>query len=45
VQWLAQDKIRRQEHYKEFIEVAAKCHADALQHEQPEISTLVELDA
>ncbi|MGA9599731.1 MAG: hypothetical protein WBS22_05660 [Methylocystis sp.] len=45
VQWLAQDKIRRQDLYKEFIEVAAKCHADALQHEQPDISALVELYA
>jgi hypothetical protein len=45
VLWLAQDKIHRQDLYKEFIEVAAKCHADALQNEQPEISTLVELYA
>jgi hypothetical protein len=25
VQWIAQDKIRRQELYKEFIEEASKC--------------------
>jgi hypothetical protein len=34
-QWLAQDTLRRQELYKEFIEAAAKCYAGALQHEQP----------
>lgn len=41
VQWVAQDKIRRQDLYKEFIEDAANCYADALQHEKPETSALV----
>ena len=44
-QWLAQETIRRQELYKEFIEEAAKCYADALQHEKPEIPAWVELYA
>jgi hypothetical protein len=43
VQLLAQDKVRRQELYKEFIEAATQCYADALQHEQPEIPALVNL--
>ena len=32
-QWLVQEKLRRQELYKEFIEEAAKCYLDALQHD------------
>ena len=42
---LAQDTLRRQELYKEFIEAAAKCYADAPQHEQPGVSARVELCA
>jgi len=44
-QWLAQDKLRRQNVYKEFIEEASKCHIDALQHHQPDILVLVALYA
>lgn len=44
-QWLAQDTMHRQELYKEFIEDAAKCYADALQHEHPEVPAWVELYA
>jgi len=44
-QWLTHETIRRQELYKEFIEEAAKCYADALQHEKPEIPAWVELYA
>ena len=44
-QWLAQETIRRQELYKEFIEEAAKCYADALQHEKPEVPAWIELYA
>jgi len=33
VQLLAQDRVPRQELYKEFIEIATQCYADALQHE------------
>jgi hypothetical protein len=43
VQLLAQDKIPRQELYKEFIEIATQCYADALQHEKPDITALVNL--
>jgi hypothetical protein len=40
-QWIAQDRIRRQDLYKEFIEEASKCYADALQHDKPDIPALV----
>src|ERR1700730_8958909 len=42
-QWLAQDKLLRQELYKEFIEAASKCNIDALQPDEPDIPALVEL--
>jgi len=45
VQWLAQDKLRRQNLYREFIEEAAKCYIDALQHHQPDPLLLVVLYA
>ena len=41
VQWITQDKKRRQDLYKEFIEEAAKCHIHALQHDKPDIPALV----
>src|ERR1700753_2049062 len=44
-EWVAQETIRRQELYKEFIEEAAQCYADALQHEKPEIPAWIELYA
>jgi hypothetical protein len=44
-QWLAQDKLRRQELYKEFIEAASKCNIHALQHDEPDIPAVVELYA
>jgi len=44
-QWLAQDKARRQELYKEFIEDAARCYVDALQHDKADIPALVGLYA
>jgi hypothetical protein len=44
-QWIAQDRIRRQDLYKEFIEEASKCYADALQHDRPDIPTLVSIYA
>ena len=43
VQLLAQDKVLRQELYKEFIETATQCYADALQHEKPDFPALVNL--
>jgi hypothetical protein len=43
VQLLAQDKVVREELYKEFIEAATRCYTDALQHEKPDIPALVSL--
>ena len=45
VQWLTQDKLRRQSLYKEFIEEASKCYIDAIQHHEPDILVLVALYA
>jgi len=42
-QWLVQEKLRRQELYKEFIEEASKWHSDALQHDKADIPSLVVL--
>jgi len=42
-QWLAQDRLRRQDLYKEFIEEASKCYIDALQHDKGDIPALVTL--
>src|SRR5215813_5674048 len=44
-QWLAQEKLLRQELYKEFIEEASKCHIDSLQHDNPDVPALVGLYA
>jgi hypothetical protein len=45
VQWLLQDKSRRQELYNQFIEEASKLYADALVHNQVEVSALVSVYA
>ena len=42
-EWLAQDRIRRQDLYKEFIRSATKSYADALQHNEPDVPALIEL--
>ncbi len=44
-QWLAQDKLRRLEIYKEFIEEASKAHIGALQSDKPDMPALVGLYA
>jgi hypothetical protein len=44
-EWLAQDRVRRQDLYKEFIDEATSCYVDALQHDQPNIQGLVNLYA
>jgi hypothetical protein len=44
-QWLAEDALRRQDLYKEFIEEAARCYVHALQHEAADIPGLVALYA
>ena len=43
--WVAQDVLRRQDLYKGFIEAASKCYVHALQHDEADISTLVEVHA
>jgi len=40
-QWLVQERVRREELYREFIEEASKCHVDALQHDKADIPNLV----
>ena len=40
-QELVQDKLRRQELYREFIEDASKTYGDALQHDKTDVSALV----
>ena len=42
-QWLTQDKLHRQELYKEFIETVSKCYVDALQYDKADTPALVEL--
>jgi hypothetical protein len=42
-QWLIQERLRRQDLYKEFIEEASKCYIDALQHATGDIPSLVTL--
>jgi hypothetical protein len=44
-QWLAQDRSRRQELYKEFIKEASKSYIDALQNDKPDLPALVGLYA
>ena len=45
VQWLLQEKTRRQELYQQFIEEASKLYVDSLIHDQAEIPPLVSLYA
>jgi hypothetical protein len=42
-QWLGQDRLRRQNLYKEFIQEASKCYVHALQNEKPNVPSLVVL--
>lgn len=44
-QWFTHDRLRREELYREFIEEAAKCYIDALQHDatKADIPSLVVL--
>jgi hypothetical protein len=44
-QWSAGENLRRQDIYREFIEIASKCYIDALQHENPNVPDLVGLYA
>jgi hypothetical protein len=40
-QWILHEKTRRQTLYRDFIEEAAKCYIDALQHDEADIPGLV----
>ena len=42
-QWLGQDRLRRQNLYKELIQEASKCYAHALQNEKPDVPLLAVL--
>jgi hypothetical protein len=44
-QWILHEKTRRQILYRDFIEDAAKCHIDALQHDKADVAGLVSLYA
>ena len=45
VEWALHEKSRRQTLYRDFIEDAAKCYIDALQHDKADIPGLVSLYA
>jgi hypothetical protein len=45
VEWSLHEKSRRQILYRDFIEDAAKCYIDALQHDKADIAGLVSLYA
>ena len=40
-EWILHEKSRRQMLYRDFIEEAAKCYIDALQHDEADIAGLV----
>ena len=42
-QWLAQDRQRRRDLYKEFIQEASKFYVDAIEHDTLNVSSLVVL--
>ena len=44
-QWLSQNQLRRQDIYKVFIEQASKLYIEALQNDEPDVSTLMTLYA
>ena len=44
-QWILHEETNRQTLYREFIEDAAKCYIDALQHDKADIPNLVSLYA
>jgi hypothetical protein len=42
-QWVANENLRRQDIYRDFIEAASKCYIHSLQHDEPDVSGLVGL--
>lgn len=45
IEWLVQDKSRRQKLYKEFIEEASRLYVDALAHNEAGVSAFVKVYA
>jgi hypothetical protein len=43
--WRAHEHTRREDLYKDFIDEATKCYVDALQHHEPDLTTLGNLYA
>ena len=44
-QWLGQDKLQRQQLYRELVDTASKCYIHALQYDKADTLALVELFA
>jgi hypothetical protein len=44
-EWLAHERVRRQDLYRDFIEEATRCYVDALQHGEPDLRNLGNLYA
>lgn len=44
-EWVAQERVRRQDLYRDFIEEATRCYVDALQHAEPDLRNLGNLYA
>jgi hypothetical protein len=44
-EWLAHERVRRHDLYKDFIDEATKCHVHALQHNEPDLAALGNLYA
>ena len=44
-QWMSQEILRRQQLYSDFVEIAAGCFGDALQHEDPDAALLTQFYA
>jgi hypothetical protein len=42
-QWVSSENLRRLDIYRDFIQIASKCHIHALQHDEPDISGLIGL--
>ena len=42
-QWISQEILRRQQLYSEFVDAAARCFADALQHDVPNTGAMAKL--
>ncbi|MCC8961611.1 hypothetical protein H8A95_04560 [Bradyrhizobium sp. Pear76] len=43
IRWVSSQALRRQDLYRDFIEVAAKCYMHALQHDRPDVPGVVQV--